>query len=75
MYILLAGAFVLGALLGVVIISLLIIAQESDEPMELLGMDRKSPLDSHRYPDSFPDTLPRKSERILWGPHEYYPGP
>lgn len=64
MYILLAGAFMLGALVGVVIICLLIIAQESEEPMELLGMDRKLPLDSYSYPDSYPDTLPRGSEKI-----------
>ena len=64
MYILLAGAFVLGAIVGVAIICLLIIAQESKEPMELLGMDRKLPLNSYSYPDIYPDTLPQGSERI-----------
>ncbi|MCX5889377.1 MAG: hypothetical protein NTY36_07980 [Deltaproteobacteria bacterium] len=63
MSILLAGTFMLGLFLGVLIICLLTSGNENEETKELLGVDRKLPLDAYSYPDSYPDTLPWGSER------------
>jgi hypothetical protein len=57
MYILLAGAFMLGALVGMVVIGLLILAQASEETMELLGVDRRLPLSFYDCPDTLPGDL------------------